>query len=480
MDKREFLKSLGLLGVGATILGAEAKASTVEKALDVLGAAPVVPDTSGKPQPVKVDIRGLEANIDKPLTCIIIGAGGRGTTYARYAEMYPSKLKVIGVSDLLPYRQKRLADKHGIKPEMVFGDFHEVFTSKKKLADFVVISTPDDLHYEPCMTALSLGYDVLLEKPIAQTEKECKDIAALAKKNDRIVAVCHVLRYAPYFVALKSVIDSGAIGELVSIQHMEPIQYAHMSHSYVRGNWRSSKETTPIILAKSCHDLDIIRWMVGKPCKTISADGSLTFFRKENAPAGSTSHCTECPLEAECQYSAVDIYVRKREHLHVFDIPNNNPETIMDCLLHTEKGRQYSRCVFRCDNDQPDHYVCNMVFEGGATASFNMEAFSPTGGRRTRVMGTRGYIDGDGKVFTVTEFGTNKKMVWDVDVNEIDAYKGSGHGGGDLALERDFLEAVAAHDEKLLTSNVQVSVESHVMGFRAEKSRLSMKKVKVD
>jgi predicted dehydrogenase len=326
------------------------------------------------------------------------------------------------------------------------------------------------------MKALELGYDVLLEKPVAPTEKECRDILKQAHKYNRIVAVCHVLRYAPYFVALKEVLDSGAIGDIVSVQHMEPIQYAHMAHSYVRGKWPLADKTTPIILAKSCHDLDILRWLIGKPCQTIAAEGSLHLFRPENAPKGAPERCTDgCPHEATCPYSAIDIYERRKRHLGVFDLPRKDPALIREKL----KTTNYGRCVFRCNNDQCDHYVAIMKFEGDITASFTMDAFTPWGGRRTRIMGTKGFIEGDMKTFTFYDFRSGHKSVWDQKVSEVAEYKGSGHGGGDHLLARDFVRAVSAGDEKLLSSTIDVSIESHVMGFMAEKSRKSMKKVKI-
>ena len=371
-----------------------------------------------------------------------------------------------------------MGDAYGIPENHRFGDWSEVFRVPK-FADAVVISTPDDTHYHPCMKALELGYDVLLEKPVAQSEKECLDIAAQARKYGRIVAVCHVLRYSPYFRAMHNAISKGLIGKMMSIQHMEPIECRHMAHSYVRGNWRDSGKTTPIILAKSCHDLDILRWMVGKNCKSISAYGSLSWFKPENAPEGAASRCTDnCPHEAQCPYSAIDIYVRRKQHLGVFDLKNRNDEAEIMAKI-SDPSNVWGRCVYHCDNDQPDHYVCGMEFEDGTTASFSMEAFTPYGGRRTRVMGTMGYIEGNGSEFTVYRFRDNKKLLWNKKVSEIPEYKGSGHGGGDMALVCDFLEAVDSHDESRLSSTIDVSIESHVMGFRAEKSRLSNKKVKI-
>lgn len=471
MIRRDFLKSIGAISAGAAI-GMPAAGAILPSPL-------VLPDDADSLNDLDMGMRSLRPRVDRQISVVIIGAGNRGNTYARFAQKFPDEVKIVGVSDILEHRRTRMSDAHGVPKEHRFGDWSEVF-KVPKFADAVVISTPDDLHFAPCMKALAMGYDVLLEKPVAQTEKECKAIREQAKKYDRIVAVCHVLRYAPYFIALKHLVKTGAVGELVSIQHMEPIQFAHMAHSYVRGNWRDSKQTTPIILAKSCHDLDIIRWLIDSPCKSIVADGSLHLFRPENAPEDAPLKCTDgCPHEQNCPYSAIDIYTRKKWHIGVFDLNGNrDPDFIMQRLL-TPPYDSYARCVYHCDNDQPDHYVAEMVFEGGQTAAFSMEAFAPQGGRRTRIMGTAGYIEGDGAKFTLWDFRTLKPKVWNRKVNEIPEYKGSGHGGGDHALVRDWIEAVAAHDNNLLSSNIDVSIESHVMGFAAERSRKTGRKEKM-
>ena len=476
MIRRDFLKTIGAVTAGAAfgLPAAEAAAKTAQTA-----ASAALPDEKTSLNDLRLPIRSLKPRTSRQITVVVIGAGNRGNVYAGYFKQYPESVKVVGVSDILEHRCRRMADAHGVPPEHRFGDWSEVF-KVPKFADAVVVSTPDDVHYAPCMKALEMGYDVLLEKPVSPTERECKNILKQAHKYNKIVAVCHVLRYAPYFLALREVVRSGAIGELVSIQHMEPIQYAHMAHSYVRGNWRNSKQTTPIILAKSCHDLDILRWIIDKPCKTIVADGSLRLFKPENAPEGAPLKCTDgCPHADECPYNAIDIYCNKKWHLGVFDLEGNKDPDFILQRLHTPPYDSYARCVYHCDNDQPDHYVSEMVFEGGETAAFSMEAFSPYGGRRTRIMGTMGYIDGDGTTFTLWDFKTRTPKVWNLKVSEIPEYKGSGHGGGDYPLARDFVEAVAAQDPGLLSSTIDVSIESHVMGFAAERSRRSGRKEKV-
>jgi predicted dehydrogenase len=405
-------------------------------------------------------------HLDKPVTAITCGAGARGNVYGNYAVKYPEQLDIVGVAEPITLRNERYAKKHNIKNEDRFTTWEDVF-KRPKFADAIIITTPDNLHYGPCMKALEMGYDVLLEKPISPSEKECREILALSKKTGRIVAVCHVLRYAPYFVKLKEIIQSGVLGEVVSIQHFEPIEHVHMSHSYVRGNWHNSKATTPIILAKSCHDLDIIRWMVNKPCTHIQAFGSLQWFTPKNAPPGSTARCTDgCSAEPNCPYSALNIYYRKRHFNYVFDLPEAKDEQAA-FVLEKLKTTNYGRCVYRMENDQPDHYTANILFEGGLTAAFSMEAFTSYSGRRTRVMGSLGDIVGDMTSFTMTDFLTGKQTTW--------KQESDGHGGGDWRLVSDWINAVSQHNPALLTSSIDASIESHVMGFMAEASRKKMK-----
>ncbi|MGD9563290.1 MAG: Gfo/Idh/MocA family protein [Pyrinomonadaceae bacterium] len=449
--RRDALKSLGMM-IGGAALGPKAFGST---------------DTS---LPIAYVSEAGVATPAKAVTAITLGAGSRGNVYGGYALKFPEELDIVGVAEPIPIRNERYTAKHQIAEKNRFKTWEDVF-KVPKFADAVLITTPDNLHYGPCIEALKMGYDVLLEKPIAPTEKECRDILSLSKKTQRIVGVCHVLRYAPYFVQLKHLIESGAVGELISIQHLEPIEHIHMSHSYVRGNWHNSKETTPIILAKSCHDLDILRWMIGRPSRSISAMGDLKWFRRENAPDGSAERCTDgCKVEAECPYSAIKVYHKGTGWRYVFDLPDDKGKHA-DAVMEYLKTTNYGRCVYRMNNDQPDHYITSMTFEGGVTANFSMEAFTPWGGRRTRVMGSMGFIEGDMDTMTHTDFQTNKVTKWDSKAIDVENYRNSGHGGGDWRLLGDWIRAVDQQDPGLLTSTIDVSFESHLMGFAAEKSR---------
>ena len=465
MKRRDFFKNAGLIAAG-TLVAPELTAKSVMGSREDF----VPGDLNDKFPP-----KQLKADVNRPISVVVIGFGNRGNVYARYAKKFPDVMKIAGIVDIDKVRLERFGKEYNVPVNHLFSNLED-FYAAEKFCDAAIIATPDHLHYEPAMKVMQLGYHLLLEKPMCQTEKECRDVLAMAHKTGRIVGLCHVLRYAPYFIALKAVLGTGVIGDIVNVQHMEPVEFAHMAHSYVRGNWRNSDTSTPIILAKSCHDLDIIRWLVDKPCKSISAEGSLYLFKKEMAPEGAATRCTDgCPHEAACPYSAIKVYCKRRAHLRPVVGDDYKIKTEQE-IYETLKTSPYGRCVYHCDNNQPDHYIANMVFEDGVTSSFSMDAFTPFGGRRTRIMGTMGYIDGNGKEFTVWEFATGKKKVWNAKIADIPEYKDSGHGGGDHGALRDFLEAVCWNDPSRMTSSVDVSIESHIMGFDAEKSRKNGKR----
>lgn len=411
---------------------------------------------------------------DRPLTAIVCGAGNRGNTYSSYALKYPGELKMVGVAEPVRLRNDRYAAKYGIEDRYRFGTWEDIFTVPK-FADAVFITTPDHLHHGPAMAALAMGYDLILEKPIAQTWRECREILELATKNDRIVAVCHVLRYAPYFRKMKEVVDSGAIGRVISVQHLEPVEHIHMSHSFVRGNWRRADESNFMLLAKSCHDMDILRWVIGRPCTKAASFGALTWFRPENAPPGSTARCTDgCAVEAECPYSALKIYYRNRSWLGHMDLPSEGDKG--PAILENLRTGWYGRCVYRSDNDVVDHQTVMMEFGDDITATFNMEAHTSYAGRRTRIMGSMGDIVGDEDDLFVANFRTGETARWNTAENSKIS---SGHGGGDHGLVHDFIQASSQHKPDLLTSTIAASMESHLMAFRAEESRKTGKILEV-
>jgi predicted dehydrogenase len=338
----------------------------------------------------------------------------------------------------------------------------------------LVISTPDALHYAQAVRALDLGYDILLEKPIAVTEAECVAIGKKAAKLGRTVAVCHVLRYTAFYRGIKDVIDSGRIGAVAAITQTENVSYWHQAHSYVRGNWRSSKTSSPMILAKCCHDLDILCWLAGAACKSVSSYGSLGFFKSENAPQNSGGYCCDCGVRKTCPYDWIKFYKANPGWFNAVRraVPSVDDADASDEIEKalSNKGNPYSRCVFRCDNDAVDRQAVNILFDGGVTAQLMMTAFSALCTRRIKVHGTYGEIEGDfeEKSYRVTEYG---KPPQTVDVTKVTS-DFSGHGGGDRVMFWDFIDLVGGRAGGKGLTTLDKSVLSHRMAFAAERSRL--------
>ncbi len=400
---------------------------------------------------------------------MVVGAGNRGSRYAEYARHYPDRLRIVGVAEPRAYFRERLAQAHGIPDRAVFSDWREL-AERPRLADGAIIATQDVLHVEPAVALAAQGYHLLLEKPMAPDPAGCREIVQAAQASDIIFSVCHVLRYTPYTVRLKELLEAGAIGEVVSLQRLEPVGYWHQAHSFVRGNWRSEAESSFMLLTKSCHDLDWIRYIMGARCRAVSSFGALTHFRRENQPAGAADRCVRCAVERACPYSAVKIYLG-RVHAGETGWPVDvvaAPVTEANVLAALEQG-PYGRCVYTCDNDVVDHQVVNLLFEGDRTASFTMTAFTQAAFRRTRIFGTRGELEGDGERIRIHDFLTDRTKVYEVESAALGGLKG--HGGGDYGVMDAFVRAVAHGDRSFILSGPQETLESHLMVFAAEQAR---------
>ena len=419
--------------------------------------------------------------MSKQLKVILIGAGNRGCNYVRLAkENCPEKLDVVAIADPDLSRGREIIEAYGIPEEMIFDDWKKVL-ALPKFADAAIIATQDNNHFEPACAALVAGYDLLLEKPVASTAEECLGISDLANSLGRKVVVCHVLRYAPFFETVKHIIDSGRIGKVVNIVHTECVGNIHQSHSYVRGNWRDSKESSPMILAKSCHDLDIVQWLLDKECTRVQSFGSLSYFRPENAPEGAPEYCIQsCPHESECVYSAVKIYKERQFPVwvrYVTKKENATDEEIEKIISETN----YGKCIFKCGNDVVDHQVVNLEYEGGETVSFTMSAFNK-GGRKINVMGTAGELWANMSDKTVHIFDFKTREIETIDVlNYVkDESIVGGHGGGDLGIVKAFCEYLTGEYKGNAVSDISTSVGNHLVAFAAESSRLEGKVINMD
>jgi predicted dehydrogenase len=414
----------------------------------------------------------------RPVTMALLGAGARGSTFGGFAERFPERARVVAVADPRTGRRDALAGRLGVAGDRRFGDWREV-AARQRLADAVIVTTPDREHAEAAIRFAGLGYHVLLEKPIAPTWAECTGVVEAVEKAGVILAVCHVMRYTAYTEAVQRAVAGGRLGQIVGVEHTEPVGWWHFAHSYVRGNWRRAGESGPSLLTKCCHDLDWLRHVVGRPAVTVSSSGGLRHFTAANRPAGAAGRCLDCAVEPDCPYSAPRLY------LGFLDEPKRRrwPLPVLTTDL-TEQGVRralrdgpYGRCVYACDNDVADHQVVTIEFGGGVTATLTMSAFTPYGRRRTRIMGSRGFLEGDGHQVTVTDFVTGRAEPVPVDGP---AEEGGGHGGGDFGVIGAFAGAVASGDRSLIRTGPRESLDSHLMAFAAERSRLTGAPVRLD
>jgi predicted dehydrogenase len=403
------------------------------------------------------------------ITFAVLGAGDRGSAYARWIAGNPDRARVVAVAEPRPYQRERLADAHAIPPERVFTSWQEL-AEAPRLADAAIVSTQDAEHVDPAISLAGKGYHLLVEKPLAPAEDDCRALVRAVTDAGVLFAVCHVLRYRPYTRLLKEIVDSGRIGEVLSVQHLEPVGWWHHAHSFVRGNWRRSDRSAFMLMAKSCHDIDWLRHVVGRPISRVSSFGSLNHFRPENRPAGAADRCLDCAVEPACPYSAPRLYLGMvrdgRTGWPVSVIADDVTETGVRQAL---RDGPYGRCVYTCDNDAVDHQVVALEFAGGPTATFTMTAFTQHMDRRTQIFGTRGTIDGDGEQLSVFDFTTARTETLSVAAQGTDA--AAGHGGGDAALMDAFTTAVATGDPSPILSGPTESLETHLAVFAAERAR---------
>ena len=398
------------------------------------------------------------AAVDRAVRVVVLGAGYRGRAYAAYSEAHPGELEVVGVAD---------PEQAGTIPSpRSWRDWRECLAARPD-ADMAVVALPDALHYEAAMSALAAGYHLLLEKPLATTEEQCREIVATAVARGLLVITGHVLRYTRYFAHIKAILDSGELGEVVSIAQQESVGFFKIAHSHCRGNWSNSVKASPIILQKCSHDFDLFSWWLGRRCLRVSSFGSIKVFRRGNRPAGAADRCMDCPAEVErgCVWSAKKMYLDYGDRLgYMF------ADTSRAAMERVVRETEYGRCVYACDNDVPDHQVVNMEFEGGATVSFVMAGFTERNVRTTRISCTRGEIVGDGETLHICSFDGASVDAGGPFSRRLD--NPSRHGGGDFNLMAEAIRLVRKGTAEEIKSTTEEALESHLIAFAAEKSRL--------
>lgn len=409
------------------------------------------------------------------LTFVICGCGNRGLeNYAAYQKEHPERMEIVAGADCRPERLKMLQRDYGVPAEMCFATAEELL-ARPRLADVAVIATQDRQHVPMAVQALEKGYHLLVEKPISPSLEECRLLQAKAHEAQRVVVVGHVLRYTRFYSELEKLLRQGVVGKIETIDAMEHVGYWHYAHSFVRGNWRRSGETSPMILAKSCHDMDILRWLAGEKCLKVQSFGALDHFHAGCAPEGAALRCLDgCPHQADCPYDAEKIYItspqtgvrRGKAGWPCTVVASDPTEENLYAALRTGP---YGRCVYHCDNDVVDHQTVSLEFENNIHATFTMTAFTQQVHRTIKITGAKGEVEGDmdSKALHIRRFGQPEEIVdLSASANNL-----AGHGGGDGGLMDHLWELLTSGGTEGLTS-VDASVESHVMALAAEASRL--------
>jgi predicted dehydrogenase len=452
----------------------------------------------------------IEGIMSEPVRLALIGAGNRGAeVYGQYCLDHPDEARIVAIADPRAPRLNRVADAHGVPAEHRY-DAWEPLLDQPRFCDAVVIATPDRVHVDPAVRALDQGYDILLEKPIAPSAEGVRRIGEAAARSGATITIAHVLRYTPFFSTLERLVREGHIGQLVSIQYAENIGYWHFAHSYVRGNWARSDISSPMILAKSCHDLDIIRWLAGSPCVGVSSFGGLAHFRADNRPEGAPERCIDgCPVADDCPYYAPRFYIDRLANWHGPPVTVITDDTSIEGRVQALKEGPYGRCVYSSDNDVADNQVVLLEFENEVTASLTVSAFTQDSTRTLKLMGSHGEIRGDldkGEI-EIRGFAPRREPDLPLEGGDMPTLQGGGaavyrvagvpthddtgavlgafvgHAGGDEGLMRDFVERLQIHKrgstpDEAVTSLVQ-SLDSHQMAFAAEEARLEHKVIRL-
>ena len=406
------------------------------------------------------------------ITVSILGVGARGgEAYGKYVNECTDKYKIVSLCDLTPSKLEKYSALFNVSKENCFLSEDEFF--QKKRSDVLIIATLDQDHVKMAIKAIKLGYALLLEKPVSDKVEELIELQKVAEEYNAVVIVCHVLRYTVAIRKIKELIDAKRIGKLISFDDLEQVAYWHYAHSYVRGNWRSSKNTTPMIMAKCCHDLDLMQYFAESKCVSLSSVGSLEHFKKENKPQGAADRCLDCKYNSDCAYSAKLIYL---DGWKANGMPDCWPYTVLSDNKLTEEElteklntTRYGECVFSGFNDVVDHQFVTALFENGVTANLNMMAFTKGGGRIMRFFGTEGEIiyDEAADHITLKPFnGANEVFVISKLTDDL-----SGHGGGDHRMIDSMYEVL--NGKGGADTSLVRSIESHLMAIGAEKSRLN-------
>lgn len=421
--------------------------------------------------------------MSRQITAIIVGAGHRALLYSLYALQHPEELKIVGVADPDPIRRRKTAEMHNFGEEMCFASAEDL-ASRPKLSDAVINGTMDTQHIPTSLPLLRRGYDMLLEKPFAVNETEMWQLQKVAQETGRKVMICHVLRYAPFYAAIKERLLSGEIGDIINIQCTEHVSYHHLAVSFVRGKWGNEEKCgAPMLLAKCCHDMDLIMWLMsGIAPRRVCSFGNDFQFDPAKKPEGAGKRClVDCKIEADCPYSAKKHYIDHPDRwaFYVWDcLEHLASPTIEDKVRSLKTDNIHGRCMWDCEHTVVDHQSVLIDFTNGATATLNMIGGASKPERNIHIIGTRGEIKGvfDDSVFVVRKLDNASEQGWteetvDLKIGGDKSGMTGSHGGGDLRLVEDFVRVLQGQAPSISCTTINDSINGHLAVFRAERSR---------
>ncbi len=409
---------------------------------------------------------------------VLVGGGNRGRfTYGGFARRHPDRLRIVALAEPVPDRREVVAKEHALSHDRVVGDWRELL-ERPALAPVAIIATGDTMHVEPALAALAAGYHVLLEKPIAPDPADCVRVVEAAERAGRMLQIGHVLRYTQFYNQVQQIVASGRLGEIVAIDMKEHVAHWHLTHSYVRGKFRNRRLAAPIVLAKTCHDLDLMAWLVGRPARRVASFGSLSHFRPEQAPKGAPARCTDgCPVQDSCPHDAVRFYLGPDDKLaRLWPWTDLGLDPAREARRRALESGPYGVCVYHADNDVPDHQVLAIEFETGITATFTLQGLATHERRTIRVSGTKGELRG---IFQEGLIEVTRHGSLEAEHESVEASL-AGHGGGDDGLLSHFTDVVSRGAVGEVRASGRVSLESHLIGFAAEEARQGARVVEMD
>jgi predicted dehydrogenase len=417
---------------------------------------------------------------NKILSIAVIGCGARGLVYSELAAEMKDKFKIVAAADPVKERVekiKKLADKDSFK---AFESADELFT-QPRLADILIVATQDGSHFANCKKAIELGYDILLEKPVATRPVEIFELEKYAQNKKSRVMVCYVLRFNPAYIKVKEIISSGMLGDIVSMNYVCGVTPWRMAHSFVRGHWAVSEESSPTILAKACHDTDIIQWLLERKCISLSSYGALNHFTPANAPEGAPERCTDgCKASGVCVYNALR-YAGDKKQPWLPQIYDKTGTAAKEEIIEWLKTSPWGRCVYRCGNNALDHQVVSMLFEENITCTFTMTAFES--GRQIEIYGTKGVLKGGATYRDLFKseitFIPHNGKVQKYNITENHDPVGMRRERDKRLVDKLYSEMVKPAGEEI-NSCLTDSIQSHVIAFAAEEARLNKCVVNID